>query len=209
MQPTALRGNLRHHPPQPGQHAWLEIVGDWTLAHYAALRREVDQALPVTASERIELAGLGELDTAGAGLLLELLGPERVAELGTAQLPPERVALLRTVAAALDVAPDEAEPDTSAVADVLAHIGRTVAAVWCQQRELLGFIGLTLQTLPPARRGRRPGAGPTCCPPGAISIPSIPAWCRLRRRGCWGGNRRNCWSNAICRTTATGHGPWR
>ena len=147
MQPTALRGNLRHHPPQPGQHAWLEIVGDWTLAHYAALRREVDQALPVTASERIELAGLGELDTAGAGLLLELLGPERVAELGTAQLPPERVALLRTVAAALDVAPDEAEPDTSAVADVLAHIGRTVAAVWGQQRELLGFTGLTLQTL--------------------------------------------------------------
>ena len=148
MQPTSSpRGNLRRHPPQPGQPAWLEIVGDWTLAHYAALRRDVDQALPVTASERIELARLGELDTAGAGLLLELLGPERVAELGTAQLAPERVALLRTVAAALDVAPDEPEPDTSAVADVLAHIGRTVAAVWCQQRELLGFTGLTLQTL--------------------------------------------------------------
>ncbi len=148
MQPTSSpRGNLRRHPPQPGQPAWLEIVGDWTLAHYAALRRDVDQALPVTASERIELAGLGELDTAGAGLLLELLGPERVAELGTAQLAPERVALLHTVAEALDVAPDEPEPDTSAVADVLAHIGRSVASVWRQQRALLGFTGLTLQTL--------------------------------------------------------------
>lgn len=148
MQPTSSsQGNLRHHPPKPGQPAWLEIAGDWTLAHYAALRREVDQALPVTASERIELAQLGELDTAGAGLLLELLGLERAAELSTAQLPPERLALLHTVAAALDVAPDEPEPDTSAVADVLAHIGRTVTAVWCQQRELLGFTGLTLQTL--------------------------------------------------------------
>ncbi|HBC23645.1 MAG TPA: ABC transporter permease, partial [Pseudomonas sp.] len=50
------------------------IVGDWTLAHYAALRREV-QRLRARIDERsqIELSGLGALDTAGAGLLVELL----------------------------------------------------------------------------------------------------------------------------------------
>ena len=97
------------------------IVGDWTLAHYAALRREV-QRLRARIDERsqIELSGLGALDTAGAGLLVELLGPERIAaiEAWAPQLPAERLALLRTV-----------------------------AAVWKQQRALLGFIGLTLQTL--------------------------------------------------------------
>ena len=48
------------------------IVGDWTLAHYAALRREV-QRLRARIDERsqIELSELGALDTAGAGLLVE------------------------------------------------------------------------------------------------------------------------------------------
>lgn len=80
------------------------IVGDWTLAHYAALRREV-QRLRARIDERsqIELSGLGALDTAGAGLLVELLGPERIAaiEAWAPQLPAERLALLRTVATAL------------------------------------------------------------------------------------------------------------
>ena len=126
------------------------IVGDWTLAHYAALRREV-QRLRARIDERsqIELSGLGALDTAGAGLLVELLGPERIAaiEAWAPQLPAERLALLRTVATALDQ-PDAAEsPRGYEFGYVLAHIGRTVAAVWKQQRALLGFIGLTLQTL--------------------------------------------------------------
>ena len=108
------------------------IVGDWTLAHYAALRREV-QRLRARIDERsqIELSGLGALDTAGAGLLVELLGPERIAaiEAWAPQLPAERLALLRTVASALDQ-PDAAEPPRGyAFGDILAHVGRTVAAV--------------------------------------------------------------------------------
>jgi len=126
------------------------IAGDWTLAHYAALRREV-QRLRARIDERsqIELSGLGALDTAGAGLLVELLGPERIAaiEAWAPQLPAERLALLRTVATALDQ-PDAAEPPRGyAFGDVLAHIGGAVTALWKQQRALLGFIGLTLQTL--------------------------------------------------------------
>ena len=77
-----------------------------------------------------------------------------------AALMPQRLALLRTVASALDQ-PDAAEPPRGyAFGDILAHVGRTVAAVWKQQRMLLGFIGLTLQTLlltlPRPRRWRPP-----------------------------------------------------
>ena len=56
------------------------IVGDWTLAHYAALQHEVKR-LRARIDERsqIELSELGALDTAGAGLLVELLGHARIA----------------------------------------------------------------------------------------------------------------------------------
>src|SRR5690606_21993365 len=39
------------------------------------------------------------------------------------------------------------EPKTSGLADVLADIGSAVLNIWNQQKTLLGFIGLTLQTL--------------------------------------------------------------
>ncbi len=128
----------------------MTIGGDWSLKHYAALRREVERVRrQVTEADQVDLNAVGELDTAGAGLLVELLGPARVARLQdwAPQLPAERQALLRTVAAALDKPQARQTPETNGLADVLAHVGRTVASVWNQQRTLLGFIGLTLQTL--------------------------------------------------------------
>jgi len=71
----------------------------------------------------------------------------RVMQLGSDRLPSERLALLQLVAAALDGPPTPAEPKTSGLADVLADIGRTLVNLWNQQKTLLGFIGLTLQTL--------------------------------------------------------------
>ena len=68
--------------------------------------------------------------------------------------------------------------------------------------------GLTAASCRPAPRGRRRGDGPRCCPPGAISIPSIPAWSPPPPPGGWGGNRRNCCWNAISRITATGRARW-
>jgi len=126
------------------------VVGDWTLQHYSTLRREIERARrEVTEADQIQLDALGELDTAGAGLLVELIGPNRVARLNdwASDLPPERQALLKTVAAALDKPEAEQAPATNGLADVMAHIGRTVSGVWNQQRTLLGFIGLTMQTL--------------------------------------------------------------
>src|SRR5690606_11289621 len=130
--------------------ACLRIAGDWTLAHYATLRDAVARMRPqLGADSTVELEQLGALDTAGVGLLVELLGAQRIAEVAqwAPQLPAERLALLRTVATAL-ARPDVAQPRAGyEFGDLLAHIGRTMQNLWQQQRELLGFIGLTLQTL--------------------------------------------------------------
>ena len=147
--PTSLPGSLQRQPTQDA-HAILTIGGDWTLQHYATLRREIERTRrQITDSDQLKLDSLGELDTAGAGLLIELLGPERAARLSdwASQLPAERQALLKTVAAALDQPEAEQAPATNGLADVLADVGRSVSGVWNQQRTLLGFIGLTLQTL--------------------------------------------------------------
>ncbi|HAQ24864.1 MAG TPA: ABC transporter permease [Pseudomonas sp.] len=147
-QPPSPPGQLQRQPADAGQPARLAILGDWTLAHYTALKREVERAAaPLDDEQAIDLDGLGELDTAGAGLLVELLGVRRVMQLGSGRLPSERLALLQLVAAALDGPPTPTEPKTSGLADVLADIGRTLVNLWNQQKTLLGFIGLTLQTL--------------------------------------------------------------
>jgi phospholipid/cholesterol/gamma-HCH transport system permease protein len=148
--PISPPGSLQRQPNSDPAAATLAIGGDWTLKHYATLRREVEQARrQVTDADQVDLDAIGELDTAGAGLLVELLGPARMARLQewAPQLPAERRALLTTVAAALDQPEAEQAPETNGLADVLAHVGRTVSGVWNQQRTLLGFIGLTLQTL--------------------------------------------------------------
>ncbi|WP_312592875.1 ABC transporter permease [Stutzerimonas nitrititolerans] len=147
-QPPSPPGQLQRQPADAGQPARLAILGDWTLAHYTALKREVERAAaPLDGEQAIDLDGLGELDTAGAGLLVELLGVRRVMQLGSGRLPSERLALLQLVAASLDGPPTPTEPKTSGLADVLADIGRTLVNLWNQQKTLLGFIGLTLQTL--------------------------------------------------------------
>lgn len=63
--------------PQPGhvsldsstQPARVRAIGDWTLAHYTALEREVTRLRSeVAANVSFDLSQLGALDTAGAAL---------------------------------------------------------------------------------------------------------------------------------------------
>ncbi|ATE61979.1 MlaE family ABC transporter permease [Thauera sinica] len=141
--------------PMPGSaelaagEAVLRLAGDWTLAHHAALAAQV-AALRGRLGDatRVDAVSLGRLDTAGARLLHELLGGGRVADLvaDAAALPPERRALLKVVAAALE-APGAAPPARgSAIGDVLEHVGRTMVAFWRNMVGLAGFIGVTLET---------------------------------------------------------------
>ncbi|PWK88476.1 MlaE family ABC transporter permease [Fulvimonas soli] len=132
--------------------ARLLVAGDWTLAHYPALQRTVAAlGAPLAVEAAVDFSALGRLDTAGATLLAGLLGARRLDALAAADgsLPAARRALLRLVDQALE-SWETAAPRPRRVPAVLAlleRIGRTMAALWRQQLLLLGFIGLTLQTL--------------------------------------------------------------
>ncbi|MES2820760.1 MAG: ABC transporter permease [Pseudomonadota bacterium] len=148
MDKTSQTGGARLDSPAP--EAPLQVFGDWTLAHYSHLSALV-AALhgQLRAETPVDLTGLGSLDTAGGSLLVELLGPERLQPLlVNAALPAERQALLRTLCMALTDFHEEAKPKPGfALIDLLAHIGRTVQGVARNSLALLGFIGLTLDTL--------------------------------------------------------------
>lgn len=133
----------------------LAAVGDWTLAHYATLCREVERW---RGAETLELAQVQRLDTAGVVLFARLLGEARLRALAASDtsLSDERRALLRMVCDALDKA--EQQPvaqQTTLLGDGLAGIGRAVQLNLQNLVGLLGFIGLTLTVA--ARVALRPG----------------------------------------------------
>lgn len=128
----------------------LRLGGDWTLAHYKRLNQVVDR-LRGRAGEaaRVDLSALLALDTAGAQLICALLGSQRVEVLmaEAADVPAERRALLRVVAAALSGQDGGgARRRGSALGDVLEHVGRTMGVFWHHVVGLVGFIGLILET---------------------------------------------------------------
>src|SRR5690554_5498244 len=134
----------------------LRIGGAWTLRHHAALRVRVEALrAPAREAVRVDASALDALDTAGAGLLCELLDGPRL-EAVLAALPPERAALLRTVREA-HARRGDGPPARRGYepGDVLAHIGRTTLAFRDHVVGVCGLLGLTLETL--ARVLPRPG----------------------------------------------------
>ncbi|WP_397457682.1 ABC transporter permease [Pseudomonas asplenii] len=131
--------------------ARLQISGDWTLAHYNALKRCSTALLGhYDASTTIDLDQLGALDTAGASLLVELLGAQRLGQLAehSEHLSAADRALLQTVYCSLtDFCEPVKEPEQAAGLQLLERIGRAVDQVWQDTQQLLGFIGLILETL--------------------------------------------------------------
>ena len=129
----------------------LRVAGDWTLAHYATLERAVESLRHrLHTSTPIDLSALGALDTAGAALLAGLLGASRLSDLATDDptLPAAQRALLQTVGKAMaGYVERKSRRRHNTASEVLARIGAAMETVWHQQVQLLGFIGLTLQTL--------------------------------------------------------------
>jgi phospholipid/cholesterol/gamma-HCH transport system permease protein len=125
----------------------MRISGDWTLLHYTALKHAVAGEGTVPASTPVNLEALGVLDTAGAALLVELLGSERLRRVAqwAPDLPKARQALLETVAASLAKPLMPPRQPKSPVADFFAIVGARVEYAWRQLLALLGFIGLTLE----------------------------------------------------------------
>ncbi|MBB3185373.1 phospholipid/cholesterol/gamma-HCH transport system permease protein [Halomonas fontilapidosi] len=141
------------------QEGRLAIAGDWTLVHFATLKRQVDRLVQDRAPspEGVDLAQIAALDTAGATLLMKLVGARSLAAIDdwAPELPATRRALLRTLGEAMaDNRPPVTLP-SHPLKDVLARTGQLVEGLWQQQRQLLGFIGQVLVTL--AATAWRPG----------------------------------------------------
>ena len=137
--------------------ARLRLSGDWTLANYASLKQstaalsgQYDSNTPV------DLDQLGKLDTAGASLLVELLGPERLAQLESeSPLQPASRHLLHSVQASLtEFCIPPRVTQLPVMTQLMARIGAAVDTLWQDSRQLLGFIGLIITTL--ARRALQP-----------------------------------------------------
>jgi phospholipid/cholesterol/gamma-HCH transport system permease protein len=130
----------------------LRIGGQWTLACYQALAARIatlrGRVLEAGSAEmRVDFSPLTALDTAGAHLLCELLGVERLKNCcASAALAPGQRALLKAVSSALD-GPIPTPGQRYRFGDVLVHIGEASTLFWQHVVALLGFVGLTLEGL--------------------------------------------------------------
>lgn len=126
----------------------LIVRGDWTLAHYRALRSAIKRLDDDGPPSELDLRQLGDLDTSGATLLARLVGADRLcAAAEAAGLSAERQAFLRIVAPAAGAAPPADTRRGNPIADSLEQIGAATVGFCHQLRLLLGFIGLSLSTL--------------------------------------------------------------
>ena len=141
--------------PSPGklefQNGQLTVSGDWTLPNYGRLKRDVQKAtaMEVPNGSSVNLATINALDTAGASLLVDLLGARQLHELTeqTPGLSSERQELLRLVANAMASPEGETALRSNPITEFLAGVGEKIEDFWHQQRLLIGFTGQILATL--------------------------------------------------------------
>ncbi len=128
----------------------MTLSGDWTLPHYASLRAEIlsADAVDSTVLETADLAQIEALDTAGASLLAELIGLERLQQMtaNSDRLSTERRGLIDIVLQSL-MASGEMPANRPVTARVfLARVGRRVSHSGVQLRLLVGFAGQLIAT---------------------------------------------------------------
>ena len=132
----------------------VALKGEWTLANYrhikAALNHSETRAeLGKPTDAMVSLDAITRLDTAGAILIVELIGVEKAQAVAewAGELPKEQQALLIRIAEAMDAPLDVTPPSYSRLNQALASIGLQMVGLWSQQRQLLAFIGLVIATL--------------------------------------------------------------
>ena len=141
--------------PSPGklvfQNGQLTVSGDWTLPNYGSLKRDVQKAgaMELPNGHSVNLATINALDTAGASLLVDLLGARQLHELTeqTPGLSSERQELLRLVANAMASPEGEKSLRSNPITEFLAGVGEKIEDFWHQQKLLIGFTGQILATL--------------------------------------------------------------
>lgn len=131
--------------------SYIYVQGDWILAHYEELKKVLQQqTYSPEAGSQLDFSSLNTIDTSGAQLLCEWLGSERAVQVlkQAVGLSPERQRLVDTVAqAAIDSpAPPPPTKSPATLYTVVGHIGIATLRFFSNVRELLGFVGLTLET---------------------------------------------------------------
>lgn len=132
------------------QNGTLAIRGDWTLANYQTLKKQIeDYSDQRWETEQVDLKDLGRTDTAGASLLVALLGSETLSALAQREgtLPQEQNALLRAVADAMQEKPSPEPKGLAPIPQLLTETGKSVEAIWHLIYLLAGFVGQILATL--------------------------------------------------------------
>jgi phospholipid/cholesterol/gamma-HCH transport system permease protein len=132
----------------------VTLKGEWTLANYrhikAALQHSDTRTEPGKPTDAtVSLDAITRLDTAGAILIVELIGVEKAQAVAdwAAELPKEQQALLVRIAEAMEAPLDVDPPSYSRISQALASAGQHMVGLWSQQRQLLAFIGLVVATL--------------------------------------------------------------
>jgi len=132
---------------EPGASPCLCLEGDWTLENYDRLMGVASRLQEsITA---LDASKLTALDTAGATVLIELLGADKLGELTPKAigLSAERKALLVAVAQAMAAQEINLEGPAWHFGDGLAKLGRATHQGWQQVLQFLDFLGLTLLTI--------------------------------------------------------------
>lgn len=124
----------------------LIVEGDWVLLHYATLRQQIARLPQINSAD---LSQMGQLDTAGAQLLAELLGRPLLEQICTTTeaLAAERRILLQRVASALDREAELPPSEGMLLFELLARTGQATLRFWHNLIDLLGFSGLILASL--------------------------------------------------------------
>jgi phospholipid/cholesterol/gamma-HCH transport system permease protein len=128
----------------------LALQGEWTLANYRRIKSALAQSeVGKAPDERVSLAAVSRLDTAGAILIVELIGVEKAQAVTewASELSKDQRALLIRIAKAMDAPLDAKPPSYSRISQAFASVGQQMLGLWSQQRQLLAFIGLVIATL--------------------------------------------------------------
>ncbi len=132
---------------ETGSSPCLVLNGDWTLENYEIL---VAAARPLELSiASLDASNMTAMDTAGATVLVNLLGATDLARLASSAtgLSEERKALLIAVGNAVaNQKPCQGQP-ARRFGDGLASLGAAVHDGWRGIQQLLGFLGLALATM--------------------------------------------------------------
>ena len=122
----------------------LSLRGDWTAVTLGGAAGRLADALSRAPAERVDLSGLGRIDTSGAYALFRAQDGREPAGLDAR---PEAVRLWSLVRRSLDVEPVSAGRRTGALEQTLVKIGRGTARLFGEGYGLLMFTGRLVLTL--------------------------------------------------------------